>query len=263
MPRLVEIVLLFLLAWVLARLIWLIAFGASAADFQDGSAGGGADAGRPAYIADLDRLRGADLFADRRQTVAVSPAAVRELPETRLNLVLRGVRRGATIDAGGAIVQTPDSRQGFFSVGDEIVEGVTLEEVHVDHVVINRRGVAETLFLRDEAARRERSEASRASGPSGILPRSVSRQTLAGNIPLEPVMEGDRLHGYRFSEGADYAMLAALGLRSGDVVTAINGRALADVDDLNGFFESLENGGQLTLSVSRGGLPLTLQVDLP
>ena len=63
---LAELALLAGLTFILARLIWLIAFGASAADFQQDAGGNRLAVRGPAYVADLSRLRETDLFADRR-----------------------------------------------------------------------------------------------------------------------------------------------------------------------------------------------------
>ena len=128
---------------------------------------------------------------------------------------------------------------------------MTLEEVHVDHVLIRRRGIAESLFLRDE-------DMPRAAG----APAAAGGQSVAGLFHAEPVREGNRLTGYRVSE-ASPALLSATGLRNGDVITAVDGRSAADISDLPALFRRLREEDGFTLSINRGGLPLTLQVDLP
>ena len=94
-----ELGLLAALTFILARLIWLVAFGASAGAFVHSDPSRTTGSTRPAYMADLTRLHAADLFADRRAVAAAEPiqAAVQE---TQLHLTLRGIRRGATPDAG-------------------------------------------------------------------------------------------------------------------------------------------------------------------
>jgi general secretion pathway protein C len=253
---LAELALLTALAHVAARMIWLIAFGASATDFRHDPAGGRAGMSRPAYVADLTRLREADLFADRRTgTAAAAPAPV-AVQETRLDLTLRGIRRGATPDSGGAIIQTPDNRQRFFAAGHTILDGVTLEEVHVDHVLIDRRGVTESLYLRDDEGGASRATSRRTmTVPAGA-------QAVEGLFRAEPVREGNTLTGYRVVSG-NAAMLSATGVRNGDVITAVDGRPVADISDLSAEFRRLRGRDAFALSLNRGGLPLTVQVDLP
>lgn len=255
--RLLEFALLAALTYLVARLIWLIAFGASATDFErDPAAAGAGSDGRPAYQADLSRLRDSDLFADRRDARGVVAPVQAAVQETSLDLALRGIRRGASPQAGGAIIQTPDNRQRFFAVGQEILDGVTLEEVHVDHVLIRRRGIAESLYLRDE-------DPARRAAASSSAPAAPGRGTqIPGLFRAEPVREGDRLAGYRIADG-NGAMLSAMGLRNGDVITAIDDRPAAGISDMPALFRSLREEGGFTLSINRGGLPLTVQVDLP
>lgn len=249
---LAELLLLAGLTYIAARLIWLIAFGASATDFQQDAADAGPRfGGAPAYQADLTQLAETDLFADRRAGPVDAAPVAATIQETSLDLTLRGIRRGATPETGGAIIQIPGGRQSFFAVGAEILDGVTLEEVHVDHVLIRRRGIAESLFLRDEDTPR-----------AAEAPAAAGGQSVAGLFRAEPVREGNRLTGYRVSE-ASPALLSATGLRNGDVITAVDGRPAADISDLPALFRRLREEDGFTLSINRGGLPLTLQVDLP
>lgn len=256
---LAEVLLIIALAYIGARMIWLVAFGASATDFQLDPALSGTRPGGARYVADLTRLRDTDPFADRRaEPVDAAPVAA-AVQETQLNLVLRGIRRGATPQSGGAIVQTPDNRQRFFAVGATVLDGVTMEEVHVDHVLIRRRGVLESLYLREEDG-----AAARASGnaPAAQTRAPTGSQSIAGLFRADPVREGGALSGYRIADG-NAAMLSAMGLRNGDVITAIDGRSAADIADLPALFRTLREQGVFTLSINRGGLPLEVQVDLP
>ncbi|RKQ96165.1 type II secretion system protein N [Maricaulis maris] len=267
--RLAEFLLLIALTFVAARLIWLVAFGASASDFEqdslDRSAG---TVAASSYVADMSRLRDASLFTDPR-TAAVDPAIPAEIPETRLALVLRGVRRGATAEAGGAIIQTPDNRQRFFRVGAEILDGVTLEAVLVDHVRISRRGIAEVLYLRAEDAAAARAAAgpagSASTAPSVNAPVADRRgrvEDVAGLFQVRGLYSGETLTGYRI-EGGNDAMLSVLGLRVSDVVTAIEGRPVSAIEDLSGLLDREDGRESIQFSISRGGLPLTISRTLP
>lgn len=259
-----ELCLLTALTFILARLIWLVAFGASAGAFEHSDPSRTTGSTRPAYMADLTRLHAADLFADRRADAAVAPVQA-TVQETQLNLTLRGIRRGATPDAGGAIIQTPDNRQRFFAAGAEILDGVALREVHVDHVLIDRRGVIESLYLRDEAGGDSRASSSASRSISGNASQSPARagvQMIDGLFRAEPVREAGRVTGYRITQG-NAVMLDAMGVRNGDVVTAVDGRPVSDISDLSAEFTRLRGRDQFSLSINRGGLPLTVQVDLP
>lgn len=262
--RAVELALLIALTGLVARLIWLIAFGASAGDFQqDALDDPRTRLGTSTYVADISRLRDTSLFTDPRAG-AIVDATPDAMPETRLALVLRGLRRGATPETGGAIIQLPDNRQQFFRAGVEILDGVTLEAVHVDHVRISRRGIAEVLYLRpEEAAAAREAESSRAPArPSQSTARRGALEDVAGLFQVRAQYAGDALIGYRIESGNE-AMLSVLALRTGDVITAIDDRPVAAISDLSALLDRADDGDTIRVSISRGGLPLTLSRTLP
>ncbi|WP_448581823.1 type II secretion system protein N [Thermaurantiacus sp.] len=77
-----------------------------------------------------------------------APAAATEaLPVTALPLVLKGVRLDPVSGRGVAILAGPDGVQSIHEVGATVLEGVTLAAVQSDHVVLNRAGTSETLWL--------------------------------------------------------------------------------------------------------------------
>lgn len=66
---------------------------------------------------------------------------------TSLQLTLYGIRMNAGSGLGSAILAGPDGVQESYPVGAEIMPGVKLDAVHFDHVVIDRSGVKESLYL--------------------------------------------------------------------------------------------------------------------
>lgn len=66
---------------------------------------------------------------------------------TSLQLTLYGIRMNAGSGLGSAILAGTDGVQDSYAVSDEIQPGVTLASVHFDHVVIDRGGVMESLYL--------------------------------------------------------------------------------------------------------------------
>jgi Type II secretion system protein C len=82
-------------------------------------------------------------------------------------LVLLGVFSSAHPRAGHAILGMQGGRPAFIAAGEPIAEGVSLHEVHADHVIVLRQGMPERIEL-------ERG-ASRASPPPKPLPASAGR----------------------------------------------------------------------------------------
>lgn len=77
-----------------------------------------------------------------RLSGAAGPATV-----TALALKLYGVRLDQAMGRGSAIIATPDGVQSSFAVGDEVMPGVRLKAVAIDHAVLDRAGAEETLFI--------------------------------------------------------------------------------------------------------------------
>tara|TARA_R110000765_G_scaffold74857_1_gene146774 strand:- start:2021 stop:2926 length:906 start_codon:yes stop_codon:yes gene_type:complete len=252
-----ELVLVALLGLLLARAIWFIAFGASAANisFEDAVQPGGRTRDA-SYTSGIDSLPAAQMFADRTASPS-SAVEIAAIPESRLNLVVRGIRTGQSATDGVAFLQTPDGRDGMFRQGDEIVEGVTLHSLDQDRIIIDRRGGLEALVLRETqrpaAAAVPTAVATSAGRTRGRAPSDIFR--------VVPVFEGQALIGYQMATESD-VVLTALGLRQDDILLAVDGQVLAESGDVAELFESLQGRETISLSIRRGGVPLTLQVDL-
>ncbi|MFN3371100.1 MAG: type II secretion system protein N [Sphingomonadaceae bacterium] len=69
------------------------------------------------------------------------------LPVTSLPFSLHGVRADAATGRGSAIIAAGDGQQLVYLVGESIAEGVTLAAIAADHVVLDRGGTREALWL--------------------------------------------------------------------------------------------------------------------
>ena len=76
---------------------------------------------------------------------AVAPAG--EAPVTSLAFALHGVRNDAATGRGSAIISAADGVQQVYAVGDTIGDGVTLAAIGRDHVLLDRQGSRESLWL--------------------------------------------------------------------------------------------------------------------
>ncbi|MGI9273700.1 MAG: type II secretion system protein N [Endozoicomonas sp.] len=97
----------------------------------------------PLTTRDFKLLFGSNEKPDARNTPT-------EIPKTRLNLVLRGALAsiGQSQKNASAIIQG-SNQDKLYEVGDTLPGGVSLKEVHADHVVLNRNGQLETLYFPD------------------------------------------------------------------------------------------------------------------
>ncbi len=68
-------------------------------------------------------------------------------PVTTLALSLHGVRADAATGRGSAFIAAADGEQKVYTVGDKLAEGVKLMAIASDHVIIERNGIRESLWL--------------------------------------------------------------------------------------------------------------------
>lgn len=92
-------------------------------------------------MADRALLSRFDPFFPARATSGES------LPVTALPFSLHGVRADSSTGRGSAIIASGEGVQQVYSVGDQISDGVSLAAIARDHVVLERGGVREALWL--------------------------------------------------------------------------------------------------------------------
>ena len=86
---------------------------------------------------------------------------------------------------------------------------------------------------------------------------------LARNVRIDPVINNGQIAGVRVSAAnGDAALIARLGLQPGDIVTAVNGIAVDSVARGQQIIESLGTAGSARVTVSRGGVPIEVTVQL-
>lgn len=179
-----EILLLVVLAVQFARLVWtLVTPVGPVGEWRPPQSPLMSVQARTALLARVDPFF-------RGNAGAQGPAAV-----TSLSLKLYGIRLNEASGGGSAIIATPDGVQSSIAVGQEVVAGVTLKAVAIDHVVLNRGGVDETLYIDQSVSAPTASPSSVAAQPPiGTLPGAVPptmvpappNQTTAGAAPVAP-----------------------------------------------------------------------------
>lgn len=208
------------------------------------------------------------LFASLDPFFRVAPAADDSGAVTSLDLTLFGVNLNEASGSGSAIIAGADGVQTSFAVGDEVLPGVTLAAVAFDHVVLDRGGVRESLFL-DQSAPAEAAAvpaaptANLAAAPDpSAASTELSPAALQAGIGFAPRSEGGKITGLTVQPQGDGAAFRAAGLRPGDVIRSVNGRPVAAAADLAG---QLTPGARLSLEVERGSavVPVAIFVGKP
>lgn len=173
---------------------------------------------------------------------------------TALDLKLFGIRINEGAGSGSAIIATPDGMQASFAPGDEVLPGVLLKSVAFDHVVLDRGGSAETLYL-------DQSDAAPIALPDGAGPPSapaagggeLTPNDVRREIGFSPRTDGGRVTGILVSSNGTGEAFQAAGFRAGDVIVQVNGRSISSAGDVQALMAQLTPGSRLSLQVERGG----------
>lgn len=260
--RIAELVLAVVIAWVAAQAFWFAIYGTAAMDLSIETP----DLSPPA--ASQGRIEraspAASLFdAIQRAETQAAPAP----PETRLNLVLRGVRAANDPSSGSAVIESPSAGQRALAAGSEIAAGVRLVEIYEDRVIIDRRGARETVYLREEGRRADRAgvdraQAAAAGDPEPAAAPALSSQDWMEGLSLEPALSDGRMTGLRVRPASRLEVLRAAGLQHGDIILTVNGAALDGLGAARAVADTFETAAQLRLEIQRDGAPVTLTIPL-
>lgn len=223
-------------------------------------------------------------FGARVVAAAPSPVAsagVRPDADWLLDLTLQGVIMAVPADRSFAMVAVKDQDVRTLAVGESPLKGVTVREVRRDGVLFTAGDDEVFLGFRNEDDKRAASlERQRnlipqqfrgpAGGAASSAPRrSVDevidyyRQRIAANP--QTVLDGfgvsrtDR--GYEIGPTPSIGVTRA-GLRSGDIIRAVNGEAVGTIEDDRRLFEKIAASGHARVEILRGGRRVILSFPL-
>ena len=191
--------------------------------------------------------------------VAQDPA---NAPLSSANLVLAGTIATQDPKHGIAIISAGGPSK-VYSVGDN-VNGASLYSVYLDHVILDRGGTLETLLLprqlppdRSQASARRVSANQRTVAAVDNVRRMVQQDPGILDQVMRTVASYDnaagKLRGFRAYPGRNRAIFNKLGLKPGDLVTAINGQPLDDPQHSQEVFNTIQTSDHVTVTLERGG----------
>ncbi len=203
------------------------------------------------------------------------PSPSRVTPAMRPRPASRWCSRASSLPTirrqGLAILGENAASAKVFAVGDTVPGGVKLHQVLGDRVILDRNGALESLML----PRQSGPPLGMSAQPPPPLPNAenpiVDRmRQLITNEPgaisdimrPQPVFAQGKQRGYRVYPGRNRQAFIRLGLRPGDLVTAINGTPLDDPARGQEIFSTLGSSSEAHVTVMRNGKQqdLTLQM---
>ena len=166
-------------------------------------------------------------------------------------LELFGTREGSGGLPGSAIIGTPEEQKSYV-VGEEVAPGVKLAAVAFDHVILDRGGVRQTVYMPGA------DDGSATGAAPGGAPAA-----LADAFEFRPRGEGSNVTGAIVAPGRNPAFYQSAGFRPGDVIVAVNGARISSLIDVQQLQSSIAPGARLMLSVERGGQTVPIALNLP
>jgi general secretion pathway protein C len=217
-------------------------------------------AGAPVAQLDIGGLVNAHLFGN-----AAAPASgdAANAPPSSMPLVLAGVLATDNPTQGMAIIGESAQAAKVVLVGQQVPGGAQLHSVYSDRAIIDRGGVLESVFL----PRRTGGPVVMPSMPPPVAAGDGNEAALDRMRKLvsddpglisqvmrpQPVFAGGEMKGFRVYPGANRQAFARMGLRPGDMVTAINGTPLNDKDRAQEIFGTLASSTEARVTITRNG----------
>jgi general secretion pathway protein C len=216
---------------------------------------------RPHAGANVQQVVSAHLFG-----VAVADPTTQDpndAPLSSANLVLAGTISTENPKKGIAII-IDGGPSKVFAVGDN-VNGASLYSVYLDHVILDRGGNLETLLLPRLLTGGSRTPARHvAAAPetrTAMTVANIKHMVEQNPSVLDQVMRmvasydnaAGKLRGFRAYPGRNRAIFNELGLKPGDLVTAINGQPLDDPQHSQEAVNTIASQPFATVTIERGG----------
>ncbi|MFL1464633.1 type II secretion system protein N [Marinobacter sp. HN1S83] len=265
LANLLLLLLVVYLAVTLARVTWLVLW-----DEQPFVASAGVEAGSPGRgNASLDTpISNYELFGRPRGENRVAEVVRRSAPETGLKLRLEGVMLAERPEDSGAIVAGSNGETEHYRVGDALPGNAELVEVEPGRILIRRNGRYESLAFEEQTggdALVADEPQEPAESPDQFLADARDKLDSQGAAALAAYglspTDGSGSGGYVY-DGSN-AMLNAVNLRAGDVITAVNGQRLGDIEQDKSLLDSWRTEPQLEIEIERNGSTLTVSYAIP
>ena len=271
LPALASLLLVVLIGWQIATIIWALVPGNAAGVAVPLPASlpisGTLSNSRSDVIAIAEsHLFGVAATGPSDVIAVIEPDA--DLADTRLvNLVLKGTVASQQAEFSVALIADGSNEQKVYAIGDAIGSGASLHAIYADRVVLNDKGLLTNLKLPREfvttqagnvrrATTRTRQVSRNSQSIQAVVSQNLTR--LSDVIRPTPYLVNGQPAGYRVYPGRDRKQFAALGLRPGDLIKDINGQSLTDPKQAMAIFQSLGTTDQVTVTIERNGRPQTI-----
>lgn len=206
--------------------------------------------------------------------------------DTKLNLKLVGVYTADPAETAMAIISSDGKPEEVFRVGETITGRAVLKEVLQTEVRIDNSGRIEKLLLPETVASSGGGQnfnnlpggnvqQTQANGnanneiiqlpdsPKAIRDELVKNPAILGKlVSATPYRENGRILGYKITPKQQDGVLANYGVLPGDVITRVNGIALANQKNAIRALRNLVKAPSIDISILRDGAELPISIAL-
>jgi len=192
---------------------------------------------------------------------------IETLEPTDLKLNLLGTITGDKKEAYAVIEDTVEKKQDLYRIGDTI-QNATVKMILREKVVLNVNGKDEILGIEkvsgSQQTRKPSPELGGTSSQNITLKRSQidsaikDVNTLMKQVRIRPNFKNGKPDGFRLTGIRPNSIFYNMGLKSGDIITGVDGKDIESVDDALKFYQNLQSSSKLQLQIKRRGRPKTI-----
>jgi len=207
----------------------------------------------------------------KKETSQPIPLKIETLKQTELNLKLWGTVTGLAGKPYAVIEEAKGKQQNLYRVGDT-VQNATVKMILREKVILSVNGKDEILEIehaRSLAGSRRPYKTVRKSRRQKItLKRSQIENSIKNvnelmkQVKIRPHTENGQAVGLRLASIQRGSIFRRMGLRSGDVITGVNGSNLVSVDDALKLYENMKSSSNMSIDIKRRGRNRTIDYNI-
>lgn len=195
---------------------------------------------------------------------------VENLQPTSLKLKLLGTVTGDNDKAFAVIQNSQQKQEQLYRIG-ETIQNATLKMILREKVILRVNGKDEILEIDEAQTKKTRrlSSRSKTSGSDNITVKRSRVETAAKNVNnlmqqarVRPHFTNGKADGLSLTGIKPNSIFHDMGLKSGDIITSVNGKTIESVEDVLSFYKSLQTSESVKLELKRRGRLKTIDYDI-
>ena len=213
-----------------------------------------------------------NLFGIPENKAAVNKTSTTKI--TTLKLTLRGILATEDPRQGVAQIQNAKNEERHFVVSDSVFGQATLEEIHIDRVILLHNGRYETLILPEKfldvkhfSAEKQRLERKKIATDYRQLFLDRDGERLEKLFGFDTAWKNGGFAGFIVKALSDKGreMMATLGVEDNDLITVVNGLRFSETLEASQRLTELKTATSVDIIIERDGqeMPFHIEFDAP